>query len=126
MTIEWMARISAMPELDRSVLFEGQMRLAFLREGLSSVGLAGARIILVDCDDITRAHRLIMKRGQPELADATMMRWAAYLRKEAQEANCEVLDTTSVSLKSSVDKSARTCSHEVAFGSSLCGNALIW
>ena len=59
MTYEWMGRISRMTELNRPVLFEGQMRLAFVREGLSSVGLMGARIILVDCDDTTRAHRLM-------------------------------------------------------------------
>jgi dephospho-CoA kinase len=104
MTLEWIARISAMRELDRPVLFEGQMRLAFLREGLSSAGLTGARIILVDCNDATRVHRLTADRRQPELAAPTMMSWAAYLRREAQEANCEVLDTTGVSLRSSVEQ----------------------
>ena len=63
MTIEWMARIAAKWELGRPVLLEGQMRLAFVQEGLSSVGLMGARIILVDCDDTTRAHRLITERA---------------------------------------------------------------
>ena len=88
--LEWIARIPAMRELDHPVLFEGQMRLAFLREALTLTGLAGARIILVDCDDATRTHRLTWERCQPELANPTMMSWAAYLRREAEEADCEI------------------------------------
>ena len=56
--------------------------------------------------DTTRARRLITER-RPELASPTMMNWAAYLRKEAQEANCEVLDTTGVSLEFSVEQVRR-------------------
>jgi hypothetical protein len=58
----------------------------------------------VDCDDATRGHRLTTERCQPELANPTMMSWAAYLRREAQEANCEVLDTTGASLRSCVEQ----------------------
>ena len=104
---EWITRISAMRELDRPVLFEGQMRLAFLREALASAGILAARIVLVDCDDATRTHRLTWERRQPELANPTMMSWAAHLRREAQEIDCEILDTTGVSLKSSVDQVRR-------------------
>jgi uridine kinase len=78
MTFEWIARISRMSDLSRPILFEGQMRLAFLRESLSSVGMTNARIIVVDCDDATRSHRLIIERGQPDLANPEMMIWAAY------------------------------------------------
>jgi hypothetical protein len=106
MTYKWMARISAMrgAGLNRPVLFEGQIRLAFLREALSSAEFTDARIILVDCSDVTRVHRLTTDRHQAELANPTMMSWAAYLRKEALEANCEVLDTTAVSLRTSVER----------------------
>jgi dephospho-CoA kinase len=79
MTLAWMARIESMRGQERAVLFEGQMRLAFLREGLFAVGIADFNPILVDCDDETRARRLA-KRNQPELANATMMNWAAFLR----------------------------------------------
>ncbi len=106
-TLEWLARISAMSKRDRPVLFEGQMRLAFVREGLLSAGLTCARVILVDCDDTTRAQRLAVDRSQPELASPTMMNWAAYLRREAKEATCDVLDTTGISLKDSVEQVCR-------------------
>jgi hypothetical protein len=105
--VECLARISNMRALDRPVLFEGQMRLAFIQEGLSSAGLAGAQIILVDCDDATRKHRLTNERHQPELANTEMMNWAAYLRREAKEIGCVVLDTTGVPLMSSVRKVSR-------------------
>jgi RNase adaptor protein for sRNA GlmZ degradation len=104
---EWITRISGMHELDRPVLFEGQMRLAFLRDALASVGILGARIVLVDCDDATRMRRLTWERRQPELANPVMMSWAAHLRSEAREIDCEILDTTGVSLRSTVDRVRR-------------------
>jgi dephospho-CoA kinase len=106
-TIEWIARISEMRDLDRPVLFEGQMRLAFLREALVSAGIPGARIVLVDCDDATRRHRLTSERRQPELANPAMTSWAAHLRREAQDIGCEILDTTGVSLRTCVDQIRR-------------------
>jgi dephospho-CoA kinase len=110
MTLSWMARIAAMTGRDRPVLFEGQMRLAFAREALLAAGIAGARVILVDCDDATRTHRLTANRNQPELANPQMMIWAEFLRREAKEAGCEVLDTSQVSLERSIEQ---VCAHLV-------------
>jgi hypothetical protein len=101
MTLEWLNRIVMM--LDRPVLFEGQMRLSFIQEGLVSAGIASARIVLVDCDDATRLYRLSNERKQPELADANMMMWAGYLRREAETGGFEVLDTSMASIEDSVD-----------------------
>ena len=98
MTMEWMARIAALPDRGRPVLFEGQTRLAFLHEALDAAGLAGARVVLVDCDDETRTRRLTRERMQPELANPRMMNWAQFLRREAHEAGCEVLDTARMPL----------------------------
>jgi hypothetical protein len=103
MTIEWMARIAALSGQKRPVLFEGQTRLTFLREGMLAAGIVDFHVILVDCDDVTRARRLVANRMQPELANQEMMNWAAYLRLEAAEAGYEVLDTSQVSLEASVE-----------------------
>jgi dephospho-CoA kinase len=108
MTLTWMARIAATSGRVRPVLFEGQMRLAFVREGLLAAGIDDARVILVDCDDATRTRRLTANRNQPELANPTMMIWAQFLRREANEAGCEVLDTSQLSLEQSVEK---VCAH---------------
>lgn len=111
MTLAWMTRIAAMRNAHRLVLFEGQMRLAFVQEGLLAAGIAGARVILVDCDDATRTRRLVTNRRQPELANPEMMNWAAYLRREAKVAGHEVLDTSRLSLAQCVE---RVCTYLAA------------
>ena len=102
MTLEWMARIArergALP-----VLFEGQMRLAFITEALAAAGIAEARILLVHCDDVTRAHRLCNERNQPDLANPDMMNWAQFLRDEAERDGFELLDTSKISIDDSVE-----------------------
>jgi dephospho-CoA kinase len=103
MTLTWMARIAALRGSNRPVLFEGQMRLAFVHEGLQSAGITDARIVLVDCDDETRMHRLVAHRNQPELANPTMMNWAAWLRREAQAGGHDVLNTSNISLEEAVE-----------------------
>lgn len=88
--------------LDCPVLFEGQMRMSFIQEGLVSAGITSARIVLVDCDDATRLYRLSHERKQPELADANMMMWAKFLRREADAGGFEVFDTSKISIEESV------------------------
>ncbi|MEE7461055.1 hypothetical protein MFUR16E_06720 [Methylobacterium fujisawaense] len=93
-TLAWLKRIASERERwTRPALLEGQMRIAFILEGLNAVGLTDARVVLVDCDDECRTHRLIQDRQQPALASSGMMSWAAYLRDEASAADVEVLDT---------------------------------
>ncbi|KSV66692.1 hypothetical protein N183_33095 [Sinorhizobium sp. Sb3] len=58
--------------------------------------------ILVDCDDATRIRRLTVDRQQPELASANTIRWAEYLRREALGRDCQVLDTSELSLNEAV------------------------
>jgi energy-coupling factor transporter ATP-binding protein EcfA2 len=102
MTIEWLARIArerdALP-----ILFEGQMRLSFITEGLATSGIADARIVLVHCDDATRTHRLCSERNQPDLANPDMMNWAQFLRGEAEAGGFELLDTSRISIEESVE-----------------------
>ncbi len=74
-------------------MFEGQMRIAFIVEALTVAGISAARIVLIDCDDAIRSARLSVDRGQPELANVNMMRWAQYLREEATRGNYEILNT---------------------------------
>lgn len=102
MTIEWLARIAR--ELDAvPVLFEGQMRLSFITEGLATARIAEARIVLVHCDDAARTHRLRNERNQPDLANPDMMNWAKFLRGEAEAGGFELLDTSTISIEDSVE-----------------------
>ena len=93
MTLQWIERFAPYLQSRRSVLFEGQMRIAFIDEALRASGIDAARIVLVDCNDEIRRQRLSVNRNQPELADVHMMNWAAYLREEARRFGCEILDT---------------------------------
>jgi RNase adaptor protein for sRNA GlmZ degradation len=103
MTLSWMTRIAASRGERGPVPFEGQMRIAFVREGLLAAGITDARVILLDCDDATRVRRLVIDRAQPELSNPHMMTWAAFLRREARESACQVLDTSRLSLERCVE-----------------------
>ena len=105
MTLQWIERLAEILALGRSVLFEGQMRLAFIREGLEVCRIARSHTFLVDCDDATRADRLILNRGQPQFAGEPMMAWAGYLRREFSEVGYgTVLDTGKLSLDDCVQR----------------------
>jgi energy-coupling factor transporter ATP-binding protein EcfA2 len=101
-TIEWMAKLGDGTARGRRVLFEGQTRLSFLADGAAAAGSFAFTPILIDCDDETRTSRLSLNRGQAELANAAMMNWATWLRRDASERGCEILDTSVSSLEESV------------------------
>ena len=101
MTLRWLGEIAAMLREGKKVLFEGQMRIAFIREALRANGIENARVLCVECDDSTRRLRLTRDRLQPELANENMMNWSRYLHREALLAGYEILDTTSLSLSDS-------------------------
>jgi hypothetical protein len=102
MTLKWFERIAPIVASGKAVLFEGQMRIAFIEEALNAFTIENARVICVERDDSTRTHRLTHDRVQPELANESMMGWARYLHQEAIDAGCEILDTTNLSLADSV------------------------
>jgi RNase adaptor protein for sRNA GlmZ degradation len=97
MTLQWFERIASVLKSGQRVLFEGQMRIAFVQEALDAQGIIGARIICIECDDATRTARLAHDRLQPELANENMMGWSRYLHQEAIAAGHKILDTTTLS-----------------------------
>jgi hypothetical protein len=105
MTMEWMQRIAPVLNSGKAVLFEGQMRIAFIEEAIAASGITNARIVLIDCSDSVRAARLTHdRRQQPDLANENMMGWGRFLREEAKRGGYEILDTGSIPLSSSVDQ----------------------
>ena len=101
-TVEWMVKLGQLGKPGSKLLFEGQTRLSSLAEGAAAAGGLVYRPILLDCDDETRSRRLSLERKQPELANETMMSWARYLRREANQRGCEILDTSTLSLEQCV------------------------
>ena len=106
MTLQWFQRITPVIKAGNGVLFEGQVRVAFLQEALATYGILNARLVLVECDDETRTARLTNDRQQPELANDSMKGWSRYLHQEAIEMGCEILDTGRVSLSECVGRIA--------------------
>jgi hypothetical protein len=104
MTMEWMQRIAPLLNSGKTILFEGQMRIAFIEEAIAAAGITNARIILVDCSDSVRGARLTYDRQQPDLANENMMGWARFLREEANRGGYEILDTGSIPFSLSVDQ----------------------
>ena len=103
MTLKWFERITRALTAGRTVLFEGQMRISFIQEALTIFAIKNARVLCVECDDVTRTHRLTHDRLQPDLANESMMGWSRYLHEETIKAGFEILDTTNLSLADSVD-----------------------
>jgi AAA domain len=103
-TNEWMAKIAASRQTTRHILFEGQMRCAFVLEAAATAGITNLTLVLVDCDDATRIKRLRLARLQENLANPTMISWARYLRDEAEQLGCIILDTTHLPLDDCVDQ----------------------
>jgi hypothetical protein len=50
MTLQWFERITPILKAGDSVLFEGQMRIAFIQEALATYDILNARVILVECE----------------------------------------------------------------------------
>lgn len=103
-TIQWMQRIRSILDAGVCVLLEGQMRIAFINEGLAAAQIGHAHLILVDCADHDRLRRLTVERVQPELANDEMLNWARYLRNESLANGVQILDTSSIRLTESVQR----------------------
>ena len=96
--VEWIQRIArALPE--HSIIFEGQMRISSLLEALMQANLPEAKIVLIDCSDSARAHRLNVLRQQPGLNNERMRTWARYLRREALREGIQVVDTSNLTVE---------------------------
>jgi hypothetical protein len=104
MTMNWMQRIASLLNSGKMVLFEGQMRIAFIKEAIAAAGIRNARIVLINCGDSVRAARLTHDRQQPDLATENMMSWGRFVREEAKQGGYEILDTGSIPFSSCVDQ----------------------
>jgi len=106
-TIEWFHRLAAELQSHPNVLFDGQTRSAFVRQGQQQANIENVRIVLIDCDDATRTRRLTHNRNQRELATERMMNWARFLRDEARREGETVLDTSLLLVDEAVDRLRR-------------------
>jgi energy-coupling factor transporter ATP-binding protein EcfA2 len=93
----WLARLARNEDRVRVAVLDASVRPSAVRAALARHGVIRGDIVLVDCGYAERNDRLRGPRGQPELANAQMDCWAAYLRGQADALGLAVLDTTGVS-----------------------------
>lgn len=93
---QWVARIARNDDDVVLAVLDAQVRPTAAID-------AGARhdltivVVLVDCETDERNARLHAQRGQPDLANARMDMWAAYLRGQADALGLAIIDTSGAS-----------------------------
>src|SRR5215203_1593029 len=98
----WISQLGrSKPRLTLAVL-DTQIRPHRARQALDEAGVELSQIVLVDCDPVKRNERLRGERGQPELANAQMDCWAAYLRGQADALGLSIVDTSDDSIEKSL------------------------
>ncbi len=103
-TIMWVKKIKESHLDKEDVLFDIQSRPAFIDEACTKNAISTYEVILFDCSDDERKHRLINERKQPELANNQMMDWARYLRERCIGKNHTILDNTNYTPEESLKK----------------------
>jgi len=95
---EWIKKLVC-TDTDKTIIFEGQMNPNFIRQAFADLNYENYRIILLDCVEEELVRRLVEERRQPELANADMLNWRNYLRKDALEHSTIIIDTTNESIE---------------------------
>lgn len=103
-TGEWLMQLGGLPTDVRLAVLDGQTRPSFVFEAVARAAPRVVHVVLLDCSSEVRGARLRGPRQQPELADARMDQWAAYLRGQADSFNLVVIDTTALSVGEAADQ----------------------
>ncbi|HJU69550.1 MAG TPA: hypothetical protein VJ650_15020 [Gemmatimonadaceae bacterium] len=103
-TRDWLTRLSRLSQEIRVAVLDGQVRPSVALEAAAQAGNRGVHVALIDCSSDVRAARLRGSRHQPELANARMDQWAAYLRGQADALNLVIIDTTALSVREAADQ----------------------
>ena len=102
-TAQWLARLDALPAEVRVAVLDGQTRPSVVLDAVKGAPAREVHVALLDCAPETRGERLRGPRGQPELANARMSSWAAYLRGQADALRLPIVDTTTLSVDEVAD-----------------------
>jgi uridine kinase len=89
----WIKRLAAESDVGIVSVLDAQTRPSFVVEALAGVNAPPTRVVLLDCALLVRHQRLI-QRGQAELVIAEMDDWAVYLRREAEQLDVPIIDTS--------------------------------
>ena len=103
-TGEWLTRLGGLPDSIRLAVLDGQTRPSFVFGAAARAAPRVVHVALLECSSDVRGARLRGPRQQPELADARMDQWAAYLRGQADAYDLAVIDTTSLTVRQAADQ----------------------
>jgi dephospho-CoA kinase len=98
----WLAQLLRNEDVVQVAVLDGQVRPSDVRVACERFGARQAQIVLIDCSHAERHARLRGPRAQPELANAEMDCWAAYLRGQADALNLPRICTTQLSVVDAV------------------------
>ena len=93
MTKIWVQKMLSEYPNKRTIIFEGQVNLDFIKEGFEQSGFSDYTTVLIDCKEETMHHRLSGERMQPELVTPEMNNWRKLLREQAEQYGESVIDT---------------------------------
>ena len=102
-TNDWVKKM-VMEYENQNIIFEGQVNLDFIENAFQKVGFSDYRTILVDCSDEVMRERLEGERAQPELFTQDMINWRSFLRKQAEEKNIDVIETSDIEKSEVIEK----------------------
>jgi len=106
MTERWLERLATSANGAEVCVLDGQTRPSFVLSAAQRIHLDVVRTVLLDCSHEVRHARLRKPRGQPELVNAQMDCWAAYLRGQADAFGLTVIDTTVRDIQAVADELA--------------------
>lgn len=86
------------------VILEGQVDFDYIHQAFEDYKFKNYKTILIDCDENEMIRRLKEERGQPDLVDAAMRNWREHLKKQAEESNTPVIDTSKISIEDTTQK----------------------
>lgn len=91
---QWLTRFVRNEDGVRLAVLDAQVRPSAVRDAFVRHRITRGRMVFVDCAPAERNARLRGPRNQPELANAQMDGWAAYLRGQADALGVPVINTT--------------------------------
>ena len=103
-TGEWLTKLGGLPNDIRLAVLDAQTRPSFVFGAAARAAPRVVDVALLDCSSDVRGARLRDSRQQPELANARMDQWAAYLRGQADALGLVVIDTTTLSVGEATDQ----------------------
>jgi chloramphenicol 3-O-phosphotransferase len=99
----WLERALAYEAQGKDLVLAGQTPVGELLDSPSASRLERIAACLVDCDDATRLRRLRARALDPERRD-DLIRWAAWLRRHADDARVRAIDTSALPVEEVADE----------------------